>query len=159
VPGPAGPTGPQGDTGPTGPIGPTSGPGGAPPFYLKRTITSAELKALFSTPIVLVPGLAGTMYYPVAAVAQYKWASPSYTGSPGLFRVGHPIASVIDLSSTLTSGASNRIAWSGTLTAGGTQTQNQYDGQPIQCSFQLANVVNGNGTVELSLWYYAVSLA
>lgn len=103
--GPAGPTGAAGaagakgdtgDVGPEGPAGPT-GPAGAPGALQQVTVTltDAQIKALPTTPVALLPAVPGRVYRPVDLLISNKWTA-DYTNVNAGVIIKAPLGPIVN---------------------------------------------------------------
>jgi hypothetical protein len=146
-----------GPTGPEGPIGP-QGPVGNPIIKnIKVTLSSAQILALYTTPIELVPAVTGKLLVPQFLFQKYNHVSTAYTTS-GLFRIGlgsinlgiaafGAVITSVDNSQGL-----NNLSYNQS-TSGLT-----YQNLPIVVGATTANPVGGDGTLDLYLTYLEVTL-
>lgn len=170
--GPTGPTG-SGATGPAGATGPTGSGGGGSSVVLstgKISLTSAQLLALFSDPVTIIPAPgAGKMIQVVAAIYELIYGSTTYEGSDGTqglyYETGESQNAADNFgsqSNNLFQNTANAVASSFGLvsvydTAGIVPTED-VENQPVVLSSTSADMTTGNGTGAITVIYSVVTL-
>lgn len=120
-----------------------------------KSLSSAQLLALNSTPIEIVAGQAGKLYVPVGGVVVFTGATVAYAGSATTWvvKVGtaelmySPSMSIADTSPTVNADYLTPQQASGPSQAGEALT--------ITCD---ANPTDGDGTASVSVAYYEVTV-
>lgn len=119
---------------------------------ISRSLSSAEILALFSAPIGLVssPG-PGKFLRPICATVILNYSTAPYSGNPMRFTVGSlvPITSTIY---TASSDAGEMPSASGTSTTGFLD----FIDAPLMLDVGIANPTAGHGTVDVYVTYITV---
>lgn len=124
---------------------------------IKRTLTSAEILNLFTTPIELVPAISGKLLVPQFLFQKYNHNTTAYTTS-GLFRLGlgTPNFGISAFGAVITS-ADNSQGLNNFVYAQSTSGL-IYQNLPIVVGATIANPASGDGTLDLYLTYLEITL-
>ena len=124
---------------------------------VRRTLTSPELKALHTTPIVLVGGLPGQILAPVIAIAYYRNGGINYTGARQLI-VTAPTGGGGFWTWYCQSDFLNGPSWIAILNQDGAAAPpDMVVGQPLVAKLDGGAVLAGNGEVDLTVRYVATT--
>jgi hypothetical protein len=119
--------------------------------YKKVTLSSAEVLALNSTPITLIgaPG-AGKISVVASCIFQYNFNTAAYV-SAGNFNLVMGSNNIIQLGGVITLGSSiiKQSAPSSATVLANTS---------LQATVTVANPTTGDGTIDIYLWYYVLTL-
>lgn len=124
---------------------------------VKVTLSSAQLLALFTTPVELVPAVTGKVIIPQFLHQRYTHVSTAYTTS-GQFRIGlgTPNFAGVLFSATVTSADNaqglNNLNYN-TATSGLV-----YENLPIVVGATTANPTGGDGTLDIYLTYLEITI-
>jgi hypothetical protein len=126
----------------------------------KIILTSAQLLALFTTPVVIAPaGGAGTLLVPDGISYRYIFGGTAYTIGTGVLKLyigsvaaGHALHA--NVATGLIDQAANRvIPFVALITPTTIDTDANYLNQPLVIGNDVANFTLGNGTLEVLLEY------
>jgi len=121
---------------------------------VKRTLTSAEILALDSTPIELVPAVPNIVYVPIKIVAILKFNTTAYSTSSGIDLRTSVSSTGMAVTSALISGAASRYQsnqvelWSDKLTS-----------EVLNANLNLlANgaITTGDSDIDIYVWYHQI---
>jgi hypothetical protein len=140
-------------------------PSGANPFTtgiktVTRTLTSAEIKALYTTPITLVAGVADTVYAFVGAWAVFRAGATAYSTNGGNLRIGSSISydSGLASSSFIDQAVDQFLFWS-PITNPSALNLSAAAGDPLSVNLDTANPTLGDGTIDLTVLYYVLDVS
>jgi hypothetical protein len=124
------------------------------------TLTAAQLKALYTTPVTLaVAPPTGFYINPIFAVIRYNYGGVAYGGSTGVMQliVGTAVLgpAILTLSSTniaVTASSLETISLTSVLSTAAPVTSG-YAAGALTVNFSSANATSGTGTVHISVYY------
>ncbi len=135
-------------------IGPSSTLGTVNHF--RGSLTSAQILTLFSTPVSLIPGMSGSILFPVGTMLTYRAGSSLYvsTGMPSLIwdsnttllaSTGTPsfLASSVSSINLMRINGPNGVIY----------PLSGVTGMGIDLWLSGANPTSGNGTMAVDIWY------
>lgn len=135
----------------------------SPLLEVTRTLTSAEILALNSTPVTLIAGVAGKVYIPTLATFRLHFLNTDYSSS-GNISIGDP-AGIGGLLSKGSSAVINRsFDWfSATAGAFGAPLDTDadltsFDGVGLQIFNDTADPIDGDGTLDVTVIYLSLVL-
>lgn len=125
------------------------------------TLTSAQVLAIFTTPVTVVPAPgAGLAIVPIIAIYDYVAGTTPYTDGGGSLRIN--VGNVFGLAQLTTASfwtaASSRVSSVNAAIASVVQTTNLANGA-LTVSSSTANPTLGNGTVAVTVAYMVVPVA
>ena len=119
---------------------------------VKRTLSSANILAMGTSPFVLVPAVSGKAIIPLSIVIDFNFLGSAYSSAGGLNIVNGNALYVINASSIITAGFDNSYF------AGGISGVNAFQalilGSPLTITINGgANPTGGNGTMDVYVTY------
>jgi len=124
---------------------------------IKRTLTSAEILNLFTTPIELVPAITGKLLVPQFLHQKYNHNTAAYTTS-GLFRLGLGTISFVPINFTPIVISADNAQGLTNFTINQSTSGLTYANLPIVVGATTANPASGDGTLDLYLTYLEITL-
>lgn len=124
---------------------------------IKRTLTSAEILNLFTTPIELVPAITGKLLVPQFLHQKYNHNTTAYTIS-GLFRLGLGTISFAPINFTPVVTSADNAQGLTNFSINQSTSGLTYQNLPIVVGATTANPASGDGTLDLYLTYLEITL-
>lgn len=124
---------------------------------VKKTLTSAEILALFTTPITVIPAAgAGTVIMPLRIMTRLNYNTTTYTTNTNLI-LG--LSTIFQVTLTGAIGVSSTTLSTYTpATAAGSTTPANSTNVPITISAQTGNPLAGDSTLDLYISYTVITL-
>jgi hypothetical protein len=126
------------------------------------TISSAQLLALHSSPVQILPASdPGTFIHPLRCVIRYYYGGTAYAGTVGVLQfimgTAAPLTGILTTLNTANIGvtaSSVEIVGLGTAQVSAAPPPiSTFDGQPLNIWHTLANATTGNGTLHVTVYY------
>lgn len=124
---------------------------------IKRTLTSAEILALFTTSVEIVPAVTGKLLVPQFLFQKYNHNTTAYTTS-GLFRLGLGTISFAPINFTPVVTSADNAQGLTNFTYNQSASGLTYQNLPIVVGATTANPTLGDGTLDLYLTYLEITL-
>jgi hypothetical protein len=128
--------------------------------YVKVELSSAEIKALNSSPkqLVAAPG-AGKILIPTFAMVKYTYGTIPYaTNTSGAIDYPSVFNGLIDLSNTSYSGSANKMTYAAMLKDPYSDTLASAENKALTFWNPSADPTAGDGTLTVHLWYKEITL-
>jgi hypothetical protein len=122
---------------------------------IKVSLTSAEILDLYTTPKVIIPAEEGKIFVPAFLFQKYTHVTTAYTTS-GLFRLIMSPYTYANFTPIITSNDNAQAM--NTFGMGWASSGVDYTGLGLQLQALTANPTGGNGTLELYITYYEITL-
>jgi hypothetical protein len=135
-------------------------PAGGPVQSVTVSLSSAQLLALHTSPVTIVPAPGtGNVVVPLAWALAYTYGSTTYVSSdsgPILSwnNTTSPEASSFDITlNFLLTQTSSQFGFVSGLESGNTGAPSAFNNQPLLLGNVTSNMTTGNGTAKLTVWY------
>lgn len=125
------------------------------------TLTAAQVLALFTTPVVIVPGVAGQAHVPVGNVTlEYEAVTTPYVDHGGNIQLDYPtVGPFVSLATAgFWTGAAGIIFFKAASTTG-SNTPANVAGKDLRILQSVANPTAGDGLVIVSFAYITIAVA
>ena len=123
---------------------------------VKRTLTSAEILALFTTPIELVPAVSGKLLVLKSIYQKYNYGTTGYV-NVNTCKLGYGTTSLLlaNLGLLIYDTTNANGIYAPSLNIAST---NSYAGLPIVLGANIANPTSGDGTLDLYVTYFEITI-
>lgn len=120
--------------------------------YTRTQLTSAQILALFTTPITIVPGVAGMTAVLIEACVTLNFKTTAYTSPNGLSFIfaGTPANAITTTAASILTAAGNAIIGARGLNSAANFTGNTGAAIQVTCP---VNPTLGDGTMTVDAWY------